>query len=322
MLTVFDYSSSQFRETTPDSVSLKRTDSKSVTWINVDSIKDQATLDHLASEFNIHPLVIEDIVHTSQRPKVEDYDSYLYIVVQMLDYNSKLVSEQVSIILGKNYVITFQEKKGDIFDNIRERIRKDKGKVRRMGADFLAYSILDSIVDHYFVLLEKLGDKVGKIEDELITNPSYSTLHKIQKIKKQMTILRRSVWPMREVVNALDRESREKSPLVSKGTTIYLRDLYDHSIQVIDTLETYRDLVSGMVDMYLSSISNKLNEVMKVLTVISTIFIPLTFITGLYGMNFKFMPELEHPLGYFAVLAFMLAMAVTMFIYFRRKAWI
>lgn len=319
MLSVFNYNESEFSESSMDSYS-NLTTSKNVTWINIDNIKDPVLLGKIADAFSIHHLVIDDIMHTSQRPKVENYDNYLYIVVRL--YNEKIESEQVSLILGKNFLLTFQEKKGEVFEAVKEKIRSNKGRLRKMGADFLAYSILDSIVDNYFVLLEKIGEKITSIENELIANPSYSTMHRIQRLRKNLSHMRKYIWPMREVVNALDRESREKSQLVRKDTTVYLRDLYDHSIQVIDSIEGFRDLVSGMVDMYLSSISNKLNEVMKVLTIISTIFIPLTFITGIYGMNFDFMPELRHEFGYFGVLIFMTFVAFSMFLYFRNKKWI
>jgi magnesium transporter len=296
-----------------------------VTWINIDGLKDKVKLEKLCQYFNLHPLVIEDILHTKQRPKVEDYDDYLYIVIQMLDFNDKknhLGSEQISLILGPSYVISFQERKGDTFNAVRDRIRNNKGKIRRMGADFLAYSLLDAIVDNYYVILERLGEKIETMEADTIKHPSPKSLHQIHKLKRELVILRKSVWPLREVVNALERETRAKSPLMKKGTQLYLRDLYDHTIQVIDTVETYRDVSSSMLDIYLSSVSNKMNEIMKVLTVVGTIFIPLTFVTGLYGMNFLYMPELQHSLGYPAVLLLMALMATTMLVYFKKKGWI
>jgi magnesium transporter len=290
-----------------------------VTWINIDGLKDKAKLEKICKHFNLHPLVIEDILHTEQRPKVEDYDDYLYIVVRMLDFDEKknhIKSEQISVVLGPACVISFQERDGDTFTAVRERIRKDKGKVRRMGPDFLAYSLLDTIVDRYFVILERLGERIESMEEAMIRSPSPKILHQIHRLKRELVTLRKSVWPLREVVNALERETRSKSPLIKKGMQFYLRDLYDHTIQVIDTVETYRDVSSGMLDIYLSSVSNRMNEIMKVLTVIGTIFIPLTFVTGWYGMNFLFMPELHHPLGYPAVLLFMALVAVTMLLTF------
>lgn len=327
-ITILDYDSKDFTEIKPKSIDeciayMKR--KKSVTWINVDGLQDISMLQKLCEEFGIHPLVLEDILSTDQRPKVESYDTYLYIVSRMLDIDGKknqISSEQISIILTPTFVISIQEKKGDIFESIRNQIRTNKGKLRKTGPDFLAYSILDRIVDHYFLILEQLGERIEFMEEELVRSPSPKTLHQIHRMKRDMVLLRKSIWPMRELINGLDREGQSSSLLIKKGTAIYLRDLYDHTIQVIDTVETYRDIVSGMLDIYLSSISYRLNEIMKVLTIIGTIFIPLTFVTGLYGMNFRFMPELEHPFGYPLVLFLMMIMSFIMLIYFRRKKWI
>lgn len=327
-ITILDYDTSTFTEFEAKGAEeclahMKK--KKTVTWVNIDGLKNTSMLQKLCEEFNIHPLVLEDILATDQRPKVENYDDYLYIVSRMLDYTGKktrISSEQISIILTPTFVISIQEKKGDIFDSIRNQIRNNKGKLRKNGPDFLAYSMLDRIVDHYFIILEQLGERIEFMEEELVRSPTPKTLHLIHRMKRDMVMLRKSVWPMRELVSGLEREGRGSSKLIRKGTAIYLRDLYDHTIQVIDTVETYRDIVSGMLDIYLSSISNRLNEVMKVLTIIGTIFIPLTFVTGLYGMNFEFMPELSHPLGYPAVLMLMLVMIIGMLFYFRGKKWI
>jgi magnesium transporter len=227
--------------------------------------------------------------------------------------------EQVSLVFGKNFVISFQEKQGDIFETIRERIRNGKGRIRKMGTDYLAYALIDAVVDHYFIILEKDGEKIEELEDKVVSDPKPETLQKIHRLKREMIFLRRSVWPLRELVNSLERG---ESPLIHKATRIYLRDVYDHTIQVIDTLETYRDMLSGMHDTYLSSISNRMNEVMKVLTIIATIFIPLTFIAGIYGMNFEFMPELKWRWAYFSVWGVILIVAVFMLIFFRRKKWL
>lgn len=300
-------------------------DKKKVTWINVDGLENAQLLEGLCRCFDLHPLVIEDILHTRQRPKIEDYDEYLYIVVRMLSLdgkNNNIKTEQVSLLLGRNYVLSFQEKKGDLFDKVREYIKKDKGKIRRMGPDFLLYALLDIVVDHHFTILEKLGEKIESMEESVVKDPSPRMLQKIRKLKRDMLILRKSVWPLRELLLNLERESTNQKPLVKKETALYLRDVYDHTIQVIDTTETFRDMVSGMVDIYLSSVSNKMNEIMKVLTIIGTIFIPITFVTGLYGMNFASMPELEHPVGYPAVLALMLLMSLVMLFYFKKKKWI
>jgi magnesium transporter len=228
--------------------------------------------------------------------------------------------EQVSLILGPNFVISFQEgKKGDVFNPVRERIRGGKGLIRKMGADYLAYSLLDTIVDNYFLILEKLGERVELLEEELMVHPTTKTLQEIQKFKSEMIFVRRAVWPLREVIMGL---SRKESPLIKETTEIYLRDVYDHTVQVMDTIEVYREMLSGMLDIYLSSVSNKLNAVMKVLTIIATIFMPLTFIAGIYGMNFKYMPELEWRWGYPAVWLIVVIIGISMSVYFRKKKWL
>jgi len=324
-INVIDYTPTSIEQRTAKSVKevLSFRKSKSVTWINVDGLADVKLLKELCEGFALHPLVIEDILNTEQRPKVEDHEDYLYIVLRMLDKGSKnggITSEQISIVVGPNFLLSFQETPGDIFDPIRERIRNKKGNIRKSGPDFLAYSLIDAVVDHYFLILEEFGEHIEVLEAELISNPAPSTLRQLYKMKREMIKLRKSVWPLRELINAMERAGF--SPLVKKPTRIYLRDVYDHSIQAIDSTETYREMLSGMLDIYLSSVSNRLNEVMKILTVIATIFIPLTFVTGLYGMNFRFMPELEHPLGYPAALTLMLLMSLVMLLYFRKKKWL
>jgi magnesium transporter len=253
---------------------------------------------------------------------MEDFGDYLYIVLRALTSNGDnlaLETEQVSLILGRNYVISFQEKAGGVFGKVSERIRAGKGRIGKSGPDYLAYSLLDTIVDNYFIVLERIGERIEILEDALVTSPTPSTLRIIHGLKRDMIFLRRSVWPLREVLNGLQRE---ETALVGAATRVYLRDVYDHTIHAIDTLETFRDMISGMIDIYLTSLSNRLNEVMKVLTMIATIFIPLTFIAGLYGMNFRHMPELEWPWGYPAVLTLMASVCVFMLFYFRRKKWL
>ena len=297
-------------------------DKPTVTWINIDGLQEVGIIEKIGAHFGIHPLVLEDILHTGQRPKAEDLGDYLFVVLRMLYYDERedvMISEQVSLLLGPNYVISFQERGGDVFNPIRERIRNSKGHIRKGGADYLAYALLDAIVDHYFVILEKLGEKIESLEEELVTNPTPETLQTIHTLKRELIFLRKSVWPLREVISGLEREA---SPLITEPTGIYLRDVYDHTIQVIDTIETYRDMVSGMLDIYLSSVSNRMNEVMKVLTIIATIFIPLTFIAGIYGMNFKYMPELEWHWGYFLVLLVMTIIIAFMVFHFKRKKWL
>ncbi|MFC1914857.1 magnesium/cobalt transporter CorA [Chloroflexota bacterium] len=297
-------------------------DKPTVTWINIDGLHDIKLIEKIGKYFDLHPLVLEDIVNTEQRPKLEDFGNYIFLVLKMLHYDNKkneLEAEQVSLIFGSNFVISFQERVGHIFEPLRERIRKGKGRIRKSAADYLAYALVDSIVDNYFIILEQIGERMEDTEQELAANPTQETLQTIRVFKKEMIFLRKSIWPLRELVNSLDRS---ESSLVDEATGIYLKDVYDHTIQIIDTVESFRDMLSGMLDVYLSSISNKMNEVMKVLTIFASIFIPLTFVAGLYGMNFQFMPELEWRWGYFAALGFMILVGLSLAVYFKRKRWL
>ncbi len=323
-ITIIDYDAATFREKETESIeeccALKET--STVTWINIDGVHDSRLISDLGSRFGVHPLILEDIMNTAQRPKMEDMGAYIYVVVRMLSLaneRKEVRSEQVSLILGPNFVISFQESVGDVFDAVRDRIRSGKGRIRKQGTDYLAYALIDAIVDNYFIVLEKLGENIEDIEEALIGAPDRETLHEIHALKREMIYLRKSVWPLREVISGLERTESE---LIKDSTGIFLRDVYDHTIQVIDTIETYRDMLSGMLDIYLSSVSNRMNEVMKVLTIIATIFIPLTFLAGIYGMNFRFMPELEWHWGYFLVLAVMLAIGILMVVLFKRKRWL
>jgi len=323
-ITVVNYSETGFEEREAKSVEecFVFKDKPSVTWINVDGLHELEIIEKIGSHFNLHPLILEDIVTTEQRPKFEDLGHYVYIVLKMLyleKWNKHFTAEQVSLVLGSNFLISFQEKPGDVFDVIRERIRTGKGKITKMGSDDLAYSLMDAIVDHYFVVLEKLGEDVDFLEEQLLSSPGGQTLPVIHGLKRGLIFLRRSVWPLREVISGLERG---ESPLVEKSTRLYLRDVYDHTIQVMDTVEALRDTVSGMIEIYLSSLSNKLNEIMKMLTLIATIFIPLTFIVGIYGMNFLHMPEIKWRYGYAFVWGVMIAVALAMLIYFRKKKWL
>lgn len=294
-------------------------DKPSVTWITVDGIHDAEVIRRIGKHFGFHPLLLEDIMNTEQRPKMEDFGDHIFLILKRLKYRAgEMKVEQVSLIIGHNFVITFQEEEEDIFSNIRDRLRKGKGKARGLGSDYLAYYLIDSIVDNYFLVLEKIGEKVEELEAELIEEPSTNTTQKINELKRQLLNLRKMVWPIREVVYSLERS---ESPLVKKTTLIYLRDVYDHTIQIIDNIEVFREMTSGMVDVYLSTMSNRMNEIMKVLTMIGTIFIPLTFITSLYGMNFEFMPELHWKYGYFLVITLMVGITVGMIFYFRKKQW-
>jgi len=323
-ISVFDYSAAKTQEyditNVEECFSLKQ--KPSISWINVDGIHDVEIIQKLGDCFKIHPLVLEDIVNTNQRPKIEEYDSYLFLVVKMLsidEQTQELRIEQVSLILGSNYVISFQEQKGDVFTSVRERIRTDKGQIRRMGADYLAYSLIDAIIDNYFGILEGIAEEVEIIEQDVISDPKPEILEQIYHLKQKMIHLRKSVWPLREVINSA---LRDDSALIKQGTKIFLRDVYDHTIQVIDTIETFRDMISGMLDIYMSSVSNKMNEVMKVLTIFAAIFIPLTFIAGIYGMNFVYMPELSLRWTYPLVWIVFIVVGASLLAFFKYKKWI
>ncbi len=293
-----------------------------VTWISIDGIHDKEIIEKIGDHFNIHLLLLEDIMNTNQRPKMEDFGEYLFIVLKTLSHDEegdRISAEQVSLIVNRDVVISFQERESPIFEPLRERIRNGKGRVRRMGTDYLAYSIIDAIVDEYFVIIENIGEDIERFEDNLVLDPGPRTLKGIQSLRTEMLILRKAIWPMREVVLGLERL---ESALIQESTDIFFRDVYEHTVQIMDTVETYRDMLSGMLDIYLSSISNRLNEVMKVLTIIATIFIPLTFIAGVYGMNFDFMPELKWRYGYAFAWSVMLAVVGVMLYYFRKKKWI
>jgi magnesium transporter len=299
-------------------------DRPAVTWINIEGIHQTEVIEKLGRCFNLHPLLLEDILDTDQRPKMEDYEKYLFIVLRMIFiHNGKkreIVNEQVSLILGDNYVISLQEgKEGDAFDAVREQIRSARGRIRKSGADYLAYALIDAVVDSYFSILERLGEEIELQEVAVAASPSPKVLQAIHDLKRDMIYLRKSLWPLREVINALDRG---ESPLVNKSTAIYLKDVYDHVIQQIDTIETYRDMVTSMLDIYLSSISNRINEVMKVLTIIATIFIPLTFLAGVYGMNFQYFPEIHWRWGYALFWIVCGTTTLAMLLYFRRRKWI
>ncbi|MEA3508675.1 MAG: magnesium/cobalt transporter CorA [Synergistota bacterium] len=290
-------------------------------WINVDGLHDTELLQKTGKRFSIHPLVLEDICNTGQRPKMEDYGDYLYIVMKMATWNTETRQvdfEQVSLVLTENCVISFQERPGDVFEPVRQRLRLGKGRIKKHGADFLAYSLLDAAVDEYFVLLEQIGDQVAALEDDLLDDPGNHIVAGIHELKREMIYLRKTAWPLREVVALLERSDG----LVTADTALYARDLYDHVIQVIDGIETLRDVISGMLDVYLSSVSNRMNEIMKVLTIIATIFIPLTFLAGVYGMNFRYMPELQWKWAYPVVWLVMLGVAGWMVRFFRRRGWL
>jgi len=294
-----------------------------IAWLQVEGLHDIALMEKLGSHYGLHPLTLEDILYTDQRPKMEDYGGYIYVVLKSFSFpagpGTELAPEQISIVIGKKFLLSFGEQASILLEPIRERIRQGRGRIRKAGADYLAYAVIDAIVDQYFLILERFGEEIEKQEDYLVSRPTRSTLTAIQHLKREMLYLRKSVWPLREAISALQRLD---SPLMDAATAPYLKDVYDHTIQVIDTIETFRDMLSGMLDIYLSSVSNRLNEVMKVLTIIATIFMPLTFLAGVYGMNFKYMPELEWHWGYFLVWGVMIAIALAMGLYFKRKKWL
>jgi magnesium transporter len=291
-----------------------------VHWYNIDGVHQAHVVQTVGECFGLHGLVMEDILNTDHRPKIENHGDYIYIVLKMLQYDEERQetrSEQLSLIVGRQYVLAFQERVGDVFDGVRNRLRTGRG-IRQKPADYLAYALIDAIVDNYFLLLEKFGDEVEQLEEEVLTHPTPATLARIHHFKREMLLLRKSVWPLREVLSSL---SRDESPLISQETRFFLRDVYDHSIHIIDTIETMRDLLSGMLDLYMSSISQRMNEIMKTLTIFASIFMPLTFIAGVYGMNFDYMPELRWFWGYPIVLAVMALIAGGLVLLFKTRKW-
>jgi len=295
-----------------------------VTWVNVDGLGDPDVMQLVGEIFDIHPLVLEDVAHVTQRPKAEGYDKYQFVVTRMAFAGETLETEQVSMFFGDGFVVTFQERPGDCFEPVRERIRNGRGKVRSAGADYLAYSLLDAVVDNYFPVLERYSERFEALEDKILEKSDVETVGEIHDVKRELIRLRRAVWPLREAINSLTRET---SALITDDTKLYLRDCYDHAVQVIDIVESHREIASGLMDLYMSSVSNRMNEVMKVLTVIATIFIPLTFVAGIYGMNFNpeasrwNMPELNWPFGYIGCLGVMGIAAAWLAVFFRRRGW-
>jgi magnesium transporter len=319
----YDAESYVEREVDPDAVWQSCRDLPGITWINVDGLHRTELVAAIGTDFDIHPLVQEDILNTTHRPKLDDTGGQLFIQLRALSYTEKgydLESEQISILCGPHYLHSFQEKPGDVFDAVRQRLQKSPQRRRFLGPDYLCYVLMDTIIDEYFVTLEKIGERLDQLEEELLSNPKPTTQQQLHAFKRKLLVLRNSVWPLREVIGSLERGDH---PLVQDETRPYYRDIYEHTVQVIETVETYRDLVSGMLDSYLSVLSNRMNEVMKVLTVIATIFIPLTFLAGVYGMNFKHFPELEYswfyPWGFWGGMA---AITGGMLYYFWKRKWL
>jgi magnesium transporter len=279
-------------------------------------------IEKIGTHFDIHPLTMEDIANTGQRPKVEDFEDYIYLVFKQLKFDEKtghLSSEQVSLILGPHYLISFQETERDVFNVVRERIRKGRVHIRKSGPDYLAYALIDAVVDHYFLILEKMGEKIEHFEEQLHVQPKPEILQAIYDLKRELIYFRKQVWPIREFLSSWQKT---ESTLVQESNRVFINDVYDHTIQVIDTIESFRDIISGVMDLYLSTVSNKMNEVMKVLTIMATIFIPLTFVAGIYGMNFKFMPELEWKWSYPMLWILLVIIFFGMMFYFKRKKWL
>lgn len=323
-ITRFQYSETDVQEQRANSLAacMDTIPDTGVIWVDVEGVHQVDTIRCLGEAFQLHPLVLEDIVSTVQRPKVEDYGNYLFVVVKMLLPlpDGDFASEQLSLVLGRGFVLTFQEgSRGDVFEPIRERIRSGKGKIRSLGADYLAYTLLDAVVDRYFTVLEGFGERLIRIEEQITLQPDPRNLSHLNDLKKEVIYLRKAIWPLREVLSFLERDD---TPLISDPTRLFLRDVHDHAVQTIDTIETFRDLHAGLFDLYLSTLSNRTNEIMKFLTIIGTIFIPLTFIVGLYGMNFKHMPELEWHYGYFTVLGLMVLITIGMVCYFKHRKWL
>jgi len=323
-ITLIDYDEAHLQERVLDGIeeAFPLKDLPTVTWINIDGLHEIDIIEKVGQHFNIHPLVLEDIVNTGQRPKTEEFEDFIYVVLKMLHYNEnsgEISSEQFSLVLGPDFLISFQEIQGDVFKTVRERIRKPKTRIRKAGCDYLAYALIDAVVDNYFLILEKLGENIETLEEDLLENPSPETLQTLHEMKREMIYLRKQIWPIREMINSL---VKGETSLVNESTSLFFRDIYDHTIQIIDTIESFRDILSGMLDIYLSTLSNKMNEVMKVLTIIATIFIPITFVAGIYGMNFKFMPELEWRWGYVMVWAIIVVVVGIMIGFFKKKQWL
>ncbi len=322
-ISVFDYDKASVEELSDVNVEdcVKYIDPSTTTWINVDGVDHVEVVRALGGHFKIHPLVLEDVVNTTQRPKRAVYTEYVYIVLKMLyAREGRLCAEQVSLVIGNNFLISFQEEpERDVFDKVRESLRKGSSNVRAGGADYLAYALLDTIVDHYFIVLEEFGERLEQIEARLVSNPKEAVLSEIYNLKRDLLFIRRSIWPLREVLSGLERG---EVSLIKPSTALYLRDVYDHVVEVIEVLEMFREVASSMVEIYLSSINNRINQVMKFLGAVTTIFMPLTLISSIYGMNFKHMPELEWRFGYPLVLIGMGLVALGMFRYFERKGWI
>lgn len=294
----------------------------SVTWINLNGLSQTDPIKKIGRNFKLHPLILEDIVDTNQRPKIDEYPDYLFIVFKMLyfDKEGNFVNEHISLVLGKDYIITFQEADGDVFDSLRKRIENAKGRIRKAGADYLMFAIMDAVVDHYFIMAEAMSDRIETLEDKLFFSKTQDDItHEIQELKREVLRIRKTVYPFKEVINRLEKS---ESSLINERTFTYVRDLYDHISQVAESIEIYREMTWSLMDMYMTTISNRMNEVMKVLTIMASIFIPLTFIAGIYGMNFDHMPELHYEYSYYYLWGVMIIVFLGLLWYFKRKKWL
>jgi magnesium transporter len=321
-VTVFRYSTTSCKELQVEQVDqLSPPADESVIWINVGGVHKVEMVETLGKQFSLHPLLLEDVTNTDQRPKLDDYEAYIFLVMKMLSLTGRkdIAVEQVSFVLGKNYVISFQENGTDVFQPVRERLRGGKGRLRQSGADYLLYALVDAIVDQYFAVLELSGEQIEAVQQAVVDDPKPETLNEIHALKRQLLFVRRAVWPLRDVMTNL---SRSDCPFLQHPTKVFFRDVYDHVVQIVDTIEILREMVSASLDIYLSSVSYRLNAIMRVLTVITTIFMPLSFIASIYGMNFEYMPELRSPWGYPLVLGVMAAVGVGMLVLFRNKRWL
>jgi len=290
-----------------------------VLWVNVDGLGSAATVQTVGELFGLHPLALEDVLHTRQRPKLEDYDDHLYVILLMAEYHERLETEQISLFLGDKFVVTFQESPGDCFETIRNRLREKRGQIRNREADYLAYALIDAVIDGYFPVLESYGDLLDSIEQDIGHRPTADALSDVQTTKRELRRLRRAIWPVRDFLSTLQREP---SPLISEHTVVYFRDCSDHAVRILDLVESYREWSSDLTELFISTVNMRMNDIMRVLTIMATIFIPLTFIAGVYGMNFRRMPELEWSLGYPLVMAGMAAVGIALLSYFRRKGWL
>jgi magnesium transporter len=322
--TVIHYNESNVEELFPkhiDEVVQLIDTSQDTLWINIDGIHDEEIIEIICSKLLVHKLTMEDLLSVGQRPKLDEHSEYIHTVIKMfmMDDEEAIFDEQISFILHKNILISFQEKNGDVFDGVRKRIHEGKGFIRKKRSDYLLYALIDSVVDHYFVILEALGERIEAIEMELLENPSKETLNKLHKVRRETLELRRSVYPLREVISKFEKIDES---ILHPDVRVFIRDLYDHTIQVIDTIEVMRESALALLDLYMNSVSNKMNEIMKVLTIMASIFIPLTFVAGVYGMNFDNMPELHWNYSYFVVWGVMILMVIGMLIYFKRKKWL